>query len=411
MEKKLDELLRHALTPEEQPDFRLNREILNQAKEMRYMKRKTMKRLPAAAVVAALVLGAGSLTAFAAWKYLTPENVAQEMNDSQLAEAFLSEEAVLVNETQSYGGYDVTLLGIISGENLSKYRHSDGMTDKTHNDRTYAVVAIARSDGAPVVQEEAEFFVSPLIGGYNPAHYNAASMHGGYTEMVEEGILYRLVECDTVEILADHDLYLCISDGNFYNVQAYCYDRETGAISRNAEYEGLNALFDLRLDAEGADPAKAAEYMADIWTEDTGISEDKLNIGLDETFAVETTTGNEMGAQAAEYALQFVGNPYAWGGDSLTEGADSSGFTRGVYAHFEISLPHSSREQRQQGYEVEGLEDALPGDLIFYETPAHVAVYIGDGKIVHALSVAGEICVSEADFDEIAMIRRVWEGE
>ena len=88
MEKKLDELLRHALTPAEQPDSRLNREILNQAKEMRYMKRKTMKRLPAAAAVAALVLGAGSLTAFAAWKYLTPENVAQEMNDSQLAEAF-----------------------------------------------------------------------------------------------------------------------------------------------------------------------------------------------------------------------------------------------------------------------------------------------------------------------------------
>ena len=85
--------------------------------------------------------------------------------------------------------------------------------------------------------------------------------------------------------------------------------------------------------------------------------------------------------------------------------------TRWVYAHFEISLPHSSKEQRQQGYEVQGLEDALPGDLIFYEAPAHVAVYIGDGKIVHALSVAGEICVSEADFDEIAMIRRVWEGE
>ena len=134
-------------------------------------------------------MGAGSLTAFAAWKYLTPGNVAQEMNDTKLAEAFLSEEAVLVNETQSYGGYDVTLLGIISGENLSKYRHSDETTGKTHNDRTYAVVAIAKSDGSPVVQEEAEFFVSPLVGGYNPVHYNAASMHGGYTEMVEEGML------------------------------------------------------------------------------------------------------------------------------------------------------------------------------------------------------------------------------
>ena len=63
-----------------------------------------------------------------------------------------------------------------------------------------------------------------------------------------------------------------------------------------------------------------------------------------------------MGVAVAEYALQFVGNPYAWGGDSLTEGTDSSGFTSGVYAYFDVSLPHDSKEQRQQGYEIEGLE-------------------------------------------------------
>lgn len=404
MEKELDELLRHALTPMQQPDPRLNRKIYNQAKEQRDMKRRTMKRFPAAVLTAALILGISSLTAFAAWKYLTPENVAEEMKDTKLAEAFLSEDAIIVKETQSCGGYDVTMLGIVSGQNLSEY--SDAMADKT-----YAVVAIAKSDGSPVVQEEEEFFVSPLIGGYNPAHYNAASMHGSYTEMTREGILYRLVECDTVEILADHDLYLCISDGNFYNVQAYCYDRETGVISRNTEYDGLNALFDLPLNTEAADPEKAAEYMAGVYTDDSGISGEGLNVELDESFAVQRLPGNEKGAQAAEYALQFVGNPYAWGGESLTEGTDSSGFTRSVYAYFDVTLPHASKEQRQQGYEIEGLENALPGDLIFYETPAHVAIYIGDGKIVHALSLAGEICVSEADFDEIVMIRRIWEEE
>ena len=402
MEKELDELLRHALTPTQQPDFRLNRKILNQAKELRDMRKKAMRRLPAAVLTAALILGAGSLTAFAAWRYLTPEDVAQEMNDTKLAEAFLGGEAVMVNETQSHGGYDVTLLGIVSGENLSKY-------SETMSDKTYAVVAIAKSDGTPVVQEEEAFFVSPLISGYDPVHYNAASMHGSYTEMTEAGVLYRLVECDTVEILADHDLYLCISDGDFYNAKAYCYHEETGVISRNPEYDGVNALFDLALDTEKADPERAAEYMADIWTDDSGISREKLNVELDESFAVPTASGNEPGTQAAEYALQFVGNPYAWGGDSLTEGTDSSGFTSGVYAYFDVSLPHDSKEQRQQGYEIEGLENALPGDLIFYETPAHVAIYIGDGKIVHALSLAGEICVSEADFDEIVMIRRVWE--
>lgn len=409
MEKELDELLRHALTPMRQPDPGLNRKIYNQAKELRDMKRRAMKRFPAAVLTAALIFGISSLTVFAAWKYLTPENVAEEMKDTKLAEAFLSEDAIIVKETQSYGGYDVIMLGIVSGENLSEY--SDAMSDKTYPDKTYAVVAIAKSDGTSVVQEEAEFFVSPLISGYNPAHYNAASMHGSYTEMTREGILYRLVECDTVEILADHDLYLCISDGNFYNVEAYCYDRETGVISRNTEYDGLNALFDLPLDTEAADPERAAEYMAGVYTDDSGISGEGLNVELDESFAVQRLPGNEKGAQAAEYALQFVGNPYAWGGESLTEGTDSSGFTRSVYAYFDVTLPHASKEQRQQGYEIEGLENALPGDLIFYETPAHVAIYIGDGKIVHALSLAGEICVSEADFDEIVMIRRIWEEE
>ena len=273
------------------------------------------------------------------------------------------------------------------------------------------VIAIENGNGVPMpdTSDESygnlEFFASPLIGDFNPAFYNIAGMSGNYTDMTEEGILYRLLECSNVEIFADHDLYLCVSEGMFYDSEAYCYDELTGKISRNENYEGMNALFELPMDIAKADPQKAAEYMAELGFE-SDILREKLDAELGEAFEVKVTEENKMGAEAAEYALQFVGNPYVWGEDSLTEGTDSSGFTKSVYAHFDISLPHSSSGQRTSGMKVETIENAEPGDLVFYETPAHVAIYIGDGLIVHAMPEMG-ICISEADFDEIAEIRRV----
>lgn len=116
--------------------------------------------------------------------------------------------------------------------------------------------------------------------------------------------------------------------------------------------------------------------------------------------------GSEMGVAVAEYALQFVGNPYVWGGTSLTNGADCSGFVMSVYANFGVSLPHSSTSDRSQGYAVDGLENAQPGDLICYS--GHVALYIGDGQIVHASNKRVGIIVSRADYRKILAIRRIF---
>ena len=116
---------------------------------------------------------------------------------------------------------------------------------------------------------------------------------------------------------------------------------------------------------------------------------------------------SEMGIAVAEYALQFVGNPYVYGGTSLTDGADCSGFVMSVYANFGVSLPHSSAADRSQGYAVDGgLENAQPGDLICYS--GHVALYIGDGQIVHASSSKTGIIVSKADYKKILAIRRIF---
>lgn len=116
--------------------------------------------------------------------------------------------------------------------------------------------------------------------------------------------------------------------------------------------------------------------------------------------------GSEMGVAVAEYALQFVGNPYVYGGVSLTNGADCSGFVMSVYANFGVSLPHSSASDRSQGYAVDGLENAQPGDLICYS--GHVALYIGDGQIVHASNRKVGIIVSRADYRKILAIRRIF---
>lgn len=116
--------------------------------------------------------------------------------------------------------------------------------------------------------------------------------------------------------------------------------------------------------------------------------------------------GSDLGVAVAEYALQFVGNPYKWGGTSLTNGADCSGFVLSVYANFGVSLPHSSKADRSQGYAVDGLENAQPGDLICYS--GHVALYIGNGQIVHAASKKKGIIVSNADYKKILAIRRIF---
>ena len=116
--------------------------------------------------------------------------------------------------------------------------------------------------------------------------------------------------------------------------------------------------------------------------------------------------GSETGEAVAQFALQFVGNPYVWGGSSLTHGTDCSGFTMAVYANFGIRLPHYDASQRGYGIGIDSLSNAKPGDLIcFY---GHVGIYIGDGMMVHASNPRDGIKVSRADYRSIAAIRRIF---
>ena len=119
-----------------------------------------------------------------------------------------------------------------------------------------------------------------------------------------------------------------------------------------------------------------------------------------------TTATSSIGSAVAQFALQFVGNPYVYGGTSLTNGADCSGFVMSVYNNFGVSLPHSSGGDRSVGAAVDGLANAQPGDIICYS--GHVAIYIGGGQIVHASTAKTGIKVSNADYRTVLAVRRIF---
>lgn len=128
-------------------------------------------------------------------------------------------------------------------------------------------------------------------------------------------------------------------------------------------------------------------------------------VSQEEYESQDTPSYSGSGSSVVDFATQFVGNPYVWGGTSLTGGADCSGFTQSVYANFGVSIPRTSYEQQNAGYEVP-YSEAQPGDLICYG--GHVAIYMGNGQIVHASNSRDGIKISnDATYRTILSVRRL----
>ena len=161
-----------------------------------------------------------------------------------------------------------------------------------------------------------------------------------------------------------------------------------------------------RLAKEEAERKAALEAARKAEEKNRKAAKSESSATTSEAPVVYATGGSALGQSVASYACQFVGNPYVYGGTSLTNGADCSGFVMSVYANFGVSLPHSSAGDRSVGTAVDGLANAQPGDIICYS--GHVAIYIGNGQIVHASTAKTGIKISDVNYRTPLGVRRIF---
>lgn len=309
MKENMDELLKRSLAPTETPADRLNRQILWKIalEEKKIMRKRTSRRKFCAAASLCILL-LTSATAYAAYRYLTPAEAARELEDAALANAFESDGAIFVNETQESGGYRVTLLGSAAGKKISDYLSV--RNGEIRDDRIYTVVAIERADGTPMPPTSSDdygnepFYVSHYVRGLDPKVYSVMSMGGGYSAFVQDGIEYRILEMDNLEMFADKGIYVGVNSGSFYDAKAYSFDETTGEIARNDHYDGTNALFVLPLDPSKADPEAAALYLEqlqDSWKKEDVPDAQAQSSDADAFMAKLTPDNLDLYAAPAEY--------------------------------------------------------------------------------------------------------------
>ena len=217
-------------------------------------------KVVAAVVCTVILLGSGSV--YAANHYLNPSQIVDEISaDSALSKAFADKDAITINETQTSNGYNITLLGLVSGEKLGLYVPDE--TKKEVSDKhSYAALAISKSDGSKMSNRN--FCVSPLINGEAFTDVNAATLNVGLSWFEKDGVIYELIECDNLEIFADRGVYLSLVDDFGDEVAAFRMDEATGKYHKVKDYAGTSALFTLPLDKDKADTVAADKFLVSL---------------------------------------------------------------------------------------------------------------------------------------------------
>lgn len=162
---------------------------------------------------------------------------------------------------------------------------------------------------------------------------------------------------------------------------------------RNEELDYLETVGEwVKVNVDGNEAYVFGEYVEIVEKLDTAITLTQLRYGEGVT---------DLRVDIVEYAKQFVGNPYVWGGTSLTKGADCSGFVQSIYKNFNIKISRTSRSQAGDGKKI-SVSELQPGDLLFYANSSgtinHVAMYIGDDKVIHASSPKSGIKISTYNY-------------
>ncbi len=229
--------------------------------------------------------------------------------------------------------------------------------------------------------------------------YDVVQYGDGWVYLNVDEDIQGWVSMDYVNIDVKYDTALTLEEE-----QAKIAEEERKA-AEAAEAERLakeaKAAEDARKAAQAEASAAARRAQREAAERETAAqaSEPETSAPVQTEQTYDTSSSAALRNAVVAYALQFVGNPYVYGGSSLTNGTDCSGFTMSVYSHFGYSLPHQSGSQSGCGVRV-STDSLLPGDLLFYSSGGsgigHVALYIGNGQVVHASTPATGIKVSSA---------------
>lgn len=321
-------------------------------------------------------------------------NVRAENNeDSEVLGKLYNNSAATVLETTDDGWYKISS-GSVTGYVKSEYVVvGDDATVKSAG-RRVATVNTETLKVRTSADENSE--VLGLVAGEDDLTVIDESADGWVGVSTEDGTGY--VSSDYVSLDTEFT-YAESKEEEAARLAKEEADRKAAAEAAAKEEAKKNAASESNKSSKASNESKKSEAVEETADEESSSSDSSS----EESYSAPSGSN---GQAVVDYACQFVGNPYVYGGSSLTNGTDCSGFVMSVYAQFGISLPHSSSALRSVGYGV-SVDDMQPGDIICYS--GHVAIYCGGNTIVHASNPSTGIkYTSPANYKTILAVRRIF---
>lgn len=321
-------------------------------------------------------------------------NVRAENNeDSEVLGKLYNNSAATVLETTDDGWYKISS-GSVTGYVKSEYVVvGDDATVKSAG-RRVATVNTETLKVRTAADENSE--VLGLVAGEDDLTVIDESADGWVGVSTEDGTGY--VSSDYVSLDTEFT-YAESKEEEAARLAKEEADRKAAAEAAAKEEAKKNAALESNKSSKASNESKKSEAVEETADEESSSSDSSS----EESYSAPSGSN---GQAVVDYACQFVGNPYVYGGSSLTNGTDCSGFVMSVYAQFGISLPHSSSALRSVGYGV-SVDDMQPGDIICYS--GHVAIYCGGNTIVHASNPSTGIkYTSPANYKTILAVRRIF---
>ncbi|MDD6439112.1 MAG: NlpC/P60 family protein [Lachnospiraceae bacterium] len=312
-----------------------------------------------------------------------------------------------------------------AGDSSSDVTYTDTSTASNSESDALYQAYLAAQDAAmhPVSEEDAKQKADAAVSAYQ-AYLQSLGVSAGTSQATDS---QASQSADTSSQPAETAVSSVGTDADAL-YQAYLQAQDaanhpTDEADAQAKADAAIAAYQAYLNAigSGSTSSQTQETTAETTAPETSAPETTAETSAPETSAPETSAEtsapeteaqqtSSLGAQIAAYATQFVGNPYVYGGASLTGGADCSGFTMAVFSHFGISLPHNAAAQSGCGTQV-SLSDIQPGDLLFYDNGGgigHVTIYIGNGQVCHASNERTGITISSISYRNPVCAVRAW---